>query len=203
MGVRRYRTPDRRRQRSRKPPPTAGFLMAELSRASGTSPVTIKAYVRRGLLARVTFYGNATRYPREHLVRLLAITCLKAQGLRSLDEVRRRLDAWSPAETERWVLEFPLGAVALAALGYDEKKASLADKSKAANTSVPRGNAASASHQRAEALGATLPSESWRRIVLLPGLELHLKHDAAAVSVKLAERMLATYTCLLDGDATA
>jgi DNA-binding transcriptional MerR regulator len=172
--------------------------MAELVLASGTSAVTIKAYVRRGLLARVPFYGNATRYPREHLLRLLAITCLKAQGFKSLDEVRRKLDAWSPAETERWILEFPLHATALAALGYSEQKVPVSAKA-IASSGGAAGTAKQASHRGPEEVGATLPNESWRRMVLLPGLELHLEQGAAPVTVRLAERLLAVYTSLMDG----
>jgi DNA-binding transcriptional MerR regulator len=118
VGTRRfYRAPARHRQRSRKAPPKAGFLIAELAQLSGFAAVTIKAYIRRGLLARVRFYGPATRYTREHLVRLLAVSCSKAQGLKSLDDVRRKLDTLSPSEMERWVLTFPVNATTLAALG--------------------------------------------------------------------------------------
>ncbi len=215
--VRPYRY-DRREKRQRKPPPTAGYLIAELARLSGVSAVTIKAYIRRGLLGRVKFYGTATRYPREHLVRLLAVKYLKALGLKSLDDVRRKLDGWSPTEMERWVLKFPIHRTTLAALGHPEPQkpagpaapvvisatqpsvASSATQPPApANESGATGKAPSHATETAPDLTATLPNESWRRVVLLPGLELHLKHDAAPVTVRLAKRLLATYTELLEG----
>jgi DNA-binding transcriptional MerR regulator len=196
-------------------------LIAELTGFSGVSAVTIKAYIRRGLLARVKFYGTATRYPREHLVRLLAVKCLKAQGFKSLDDVRRKLDGWSPAEMERWVLQFPLQYATLAVLGHpvpakasspaatvesgvtqSPAPASGSDgtqPSASASESGARGKGPSHAKDAAPDPTATLPNESWRRVVLLPGLELHLKHDAAPITARLAQRLLATYTGLLEG----
>jgi DNA-binding transcriptional MerR regulator len=212
-------------------------LIADLSRLSGVSAVTIKAYIRRGLLARVKFYGTATRYPREHLVRLLAVKCLKAQGLKSLDDVRRRLDGWSPSEMERWVLHFPIHPTTLAALGHREATKTNSPAPNAPSepkaASAPSNQSGGAGNRASHATGAapapaarlegtapdltamsdatapdltatldataTFPNESWRRVVLLPGLELHLKHDAAPVTVRLAQRLLATYTELLEG----
>ena len=68
-----------------------------------------------------------------------------------------------------------------------------------ANESGATGKGPSHAKDAAPDPTATLPNESWRRVVLLPGLELHLKHDAAPITARLAQRLLATYTELLEG----
>lgn len=203
--VRHYRRPDRRRNRQRNPPPKAGFLIRELAQYSGVTAATIRTYVQRGLLARVKFYGTATRYPRDHLLRILATQYLRARGFKHLDDVRRKLDSWSPAEMERWLLQFPLHQAALAALGHGAKSTA-APPAEATPSSPPQVNSqvsteASSSPSTNEKLAptATVPHESWRRVVLLPGLELHLKDDAAPIAARLAQRLLATYAELVDG----
>lgn len=98
--------------------------------------VTVKAYIRRGLLARVRFYGAATRYPREHLLRLLAVKYCKAQGIKRLDELRLKLDRWSPEEMEQWVRQFPLEPITLAALDLSKPSPPHASPNPGASTAV-------------------------------------------------------------------
>lgn len=190
--VRPQRYHDTRRNRVRRPPPKAGVSMADLARLSGVAAVTIKAYIRRGLLGRVKFYGSATRYPREHLVRLLAIRFLRGQGMRNLDEIRSKLDAWAPADMERWILEHPLVPATLAALGYPVAAARSADEALGASAKAhvsPLATVAKASN--------VLPVESWRRVMLMPGLELQVRTDAGAIVESVAERLVANFAELL------
>lgn len=183
---------DSRRNRDRKPPPKQGVTMVELAQLSGVAAVTIKTYIHRGLLGRVKFYGSATRYPRGHLVRLLAIRFCRAQGMRQLDEIRRKLDAWAPADMEHWILEHPLAPTTLAALGYPVAAAQGSDSatSPAANLDVSPMNTVAAT-------SGILPTESWRRVMLMPGLELQVRTDAGAVVQSVAERLVANFTELL------
>jgi DNA-binding transcriptional MerR regulator len=59
----------------------------------------VRYYTARGLLPRPGTRGRALTYGRTHLVRLVAIKRLQAQGL-SLDEIAERLDEMSAAQVE-------------------------------------------------------------------------------------------------------
>lgn len=63
----------------------------------------MKRYVRTGLLAPVPFYGTATRYPSDYLVRILALRYWRAAGSKTLAELRRRLDSVTFPEMLTWV----------------------------------------------------------------------------------------------------
>jgi DNA-binding transcriptional MerR regulator len=181
--VRRYRSVDRRHNRKKKKPPTEGYLIDELVRLSGVAGVTIKNYIRRGVLARVKFYGTATRYPRGHLLRLLVIRFLKLNGVRKLDDARRNLDAMTEAEMQRWLLKFPLAPAVVAALGLSPSSTHDTGAQATSTTS---------------SLATTLPNEAWRKVVLMPGLELQLKIDAGPLTVNLANRLLSVFASFLD-----
>lgn len=182
-GVRRYRERDQRRNRKRVPPPTEGFLIEELALLSGFAGVTIKGYIRRGLLARVKFYGNATRYSRSHLLRLLVIRFLRFGSTHKLDEVRRRLDQMSEADMERWIVTFPIHATVLTALGLKP---------------TPKADADAVQTQTTSALVTALPNEAWRKVVLMPGLELQLRSDAPPMTVNMAERLLNAFAGFIE-----
>lgn len=135
---RRYRRPDRRRNRVRRPPPQEGFLVRDLARLAGVSIPTIKRYVRHGLLAPVPFYGTATRYPRDYLTRVLALRYWRAQGNKTLAELRRRLDAVTFAEMQQWVMSHPLSADTAVALRAGSENTAQAG----ASTAGPNASAA-------------------------------------------------------------
>ncbi|HTV23012.1 MAG TPA: MerR family transcriptional regulator [Polyangiaceae bacterium] len=173
--LRRYRRPDRRRNRVRRPPPQEGFLVRDLARLAGVSVPTIKRYVRHGLLAPVPFYGTATRYPHDYLTRVLALRYWRAQGNKTLAELRRRLDEVTITEMEQWVTSHPLPTETAAALRRERE-------------SAPRAESAANAPSAPEAL-LELPAESWQRWMLMPGLELQLKSDAAPITRQLAARL--------------
>lgn len=198
---------DVRQHRQRRPPPKEGFTVRELAKLSGVAAITIKSYVRRGLLGRVKFYGAATRYPREHLLRLLAIRLCQFQGLRHLDEIRRTLDASGPGEMERWVLGYPLPPATLTALGHPPKAkqnketpTATAESTQATQPDTVTAPAPAASvriEPNSTSLNESFPSEPWRRVVLMAGLELQIKADAGPIVQGVAERLLANFAALL------
>jgi DNA-binding transcriptional MerR regulator len=169
-----------------------------LARLAGVSVHTIKRYVRLGLLAPVPFYGTATRYPSDYLVRLLALRYWRAAGSKTLAELRRRLDSVSLAEMEVWVMSHPLPAETAAVLGRATVDA---DGAPARNTSPPAQAGASAQSPSSQLAGADaalqLPAESWQRWMLMPGLELHLKTEAAPITRHLAARLCRAFAAFV------
>lgn len=178
---RRFRYPDRRRHRLRRPPPTAGFLVADLARLAGVAVATIKRYVRHGLLAPVPFYGRATRYPHDYLVRVLALRFYRASGTKTLAELRRRLDSVTLADMERWVIAHPLPPETLAALraGSDPQPQSAASMPQGVSTMLTALNGVGAS--------STLDASGRQRFELMSGLELHLEPNAEPAARHLAD----------------
>jgi DNA-binding transcriptional MerR regulator len=154
-----------------------------LAKLAAVSVQTVKRYVRHGLLAPVPFRGTATRYPRDYLVRLLALRYWRADGSKTLAELRRRLDAVTFAEMQTWVTSHPLSADTAAELHSDTVSAHGAQ--------AQPGTSVSSSSNPLESPDALLqmPAESWQRWTLMPGLELHLKTDAAPITRGLAARL--------------
>jgi DNA-binding transcriptional MerR regulator len=188
MPRRRYRHPDRRRHRVRQPPPTEGFLVADLARLAGVSIPTVKRYVRHGLLAPVPFRGTATRYPPDYLVRVLALRYWRASGIKTLAELRRRLDSVAFAEMVTWVMSHPLPADTAAALRAGGAPGTAGED---ASRTLQGGMAASSFSSPIDGPDASLllPAESWQRWALMPGLEIHLKTDAAPITRQFAARL--------------
>jgi DNA-binding transcriptional MerR regulator len=189
-------------------PPAEGWPIAELAKLSGLAAATIKNYVKLGLLAPVVFRGTATRYPRAHLLRLLAIRHLKLDGYFDLKAIRRKLDTWGPVELEAWVLQRGARPKVINAL-------------RAAGTRpAPAPSAASAPPTLAPALvpGARLPgtqlpesqpqlnasslvhTEDWQRLVFLPGLELQVQRSAGPAVQRMAERLCAAFTAASEAE---
>jgi DNA-binding transcriptional MerR regulator len=192
--------PDLRKHRVRRPVAAEGWGIAELAKFVTLSPQTIKGYVRRGLLAQVEFRGTATRYPRGHLLRLLAIRYLQLEGPTDFVSIRRQLDAWAPADLEAWVLKRTVRPDVLEALRGSagapqralEASASLSPHRTPFSTEHPALSGA--------AKGASpFAAEAWQRVELLPGLELHLRSDAGPLARRMAERLYAAFTDAIAG----
>jgi DNA-binding transcriptional MerR regulator len=72
---------------------TAGYRIEDLSRLSGTTVRTIRAYTDRGLLPRPERSGRANVYGPEHLARLRQIAGLLDRGY-TLASIKELLAAW-------------------------------------------------------------------------------------------------------------
>ncbi len=176
------RARDRLRRRRKTRAPKTGWVISELAALTGQSPRTIRYYLQQGVLTRPAFHGTATRYGREHLLRLLGIERLKREGLRKLAIIKQRLDAAGEAELlAAAVASVPSAAVATA-LGLEVAGASGAAGAPSV-VSMDRG--ADSSQRAAE------PGEPWRRIALLPGLELLLAENASPAVRQVALQMQA------------
>jgi DNA-binding transcriptional MerR regulator len=78
------------------------MTIAELAAGAGVSVRTVRFYGERGLLPAAVFRARATRYLPEHARVLAAIVKMRAEGVR-LDAIKKRLQAMSPEEVERFV----------------------------------------------------------------------------------------------------
>jgi hypothetical protein len=155
-----------------------------LARLAGVAIPTVKRYVRHGLLAPVRFYGRATRYPRDYLVRILALRFYRASGTKTLAELRRRLDSVTFAEMETWVMAHPLPPETLAALRAGSDSPQQHNTSSAPH-SAPALLAAHALNERSAA--PSLGASGWQRFQLMPGLELQIEPNAEPAARHLAD----------------
>jgi DNA-binding transcriptional MerR regulator len=110
------RSPDLRTRRKRTAPPTVGWLKSELAKLAHVAPTTIAKYVKAGLLPSAEFRGTATRYTRVHLLRLLAIRYLRAEGLMPLQRIKNLLARMTAEQLEMLVVSRTKAPALLAAL---------------------------------------------------------------------------------------
>jgi DNA-binding transcriptional MerR regulator len=154
-------------RRSRAAPKT-GWSLRELAALAGVSPRTVRLYLHHQLLPRPAFKGSATRYQRRQLLWLCAIRQLRQTEKLELKAIRTRLNALSAPELEAFVAKQRTGGELAAALGVHPPAPAIAAIS-------------------APSSGARTPR--WSRIELALGLELHLREDASASVLELAERL--------------
>src|SRR5262249_46789061 len=119
------------------------------------------------------FRGTATRYGREHLLRLAAIGVLKEKERLHLDAVRRRLQALTPAQLETYapIVEPP-------------PPASVAPAVEQAPVALESAPAVSPFGALAP---STYASDRWDRLALLPGVELFVRADASPLARRLVQ----------------
>jgi len=142
------------------------YSVEELTAAAGVSVRTLRYYIAEGLLAGPSTRGKSARYTPEHLWRLLLIRQLSGQHL-PLAQVRERLARLSGSEVRRLVeLEKPT---------VRSPRAYLEDLLARARTAAPVA--------RAE------PVDTWRRLTLKPGIELHVRADAETRYASLLGRL--------------
>jgi len=197
----------------------SGYKLAELANAVGMSPRTVRLYVKQGMLPAPVFRGWATTYSEECLVRLRAIRRLRKEERLGLDEVRRRVAKSSLAELAALAGEpprppAPASAPAVAPASAPAGAAPPPGAAPPAGAPPPPGAPTSASAPPAEVAPVPAPDESspatfaastpasdavpaggipWERFDLLPGLELHLRSDAAPIIRRIAAEIRAHY----------
>jgi DNA-binding transcriptional MerR regulator len=140
----------------------SSYSIDELAAACGVTPRAIRYYVQKDILPAPTFRGSQTRYSAEHRLRLDAIRYLRKVKKMKLAAIRRQI----------------------AKLDVDQLAALLPPPPPAppppavASAGVAIGTPANAT---ASAFGA-----GWSRLVLVPGLEVHLAADASALARRIA-----------------
>lgn len=142
--------------------------MREIGAQIGMSQRAMRAWLKAGLIPRVPFRGTATRYPPEALTQARRVRELRDQRL-DFEQIRRRLAAEQAAA---------------------EKARIEAEAAKAAATSAPPQVIETTPIAPATTAG---PGDTWQRIVLLPGLELHVRSDGGALLQRLAAEIRTNY----------
>jgi DNA-binding transcriptional MerR regulator len=138
------------------------WKLEELAKRAGVSARTIRYYVQRGLLPAPEFHGRDTTYNDHHLSRLKAIRKLQERFL-PLDAIEQELSRRSAEEIRK--------------LGE--------------SVGVVRGHHPYREPPAPRPAPAPAPVESWRRIELAPGLEIHVSDRADAMTRSLAEELRA------------
>ena len=130
--------------------------LEEVAQRAGISARTVRYYVQRGLLPPPSFRGKDSSYGHTHLTRLKVIRALQA-AFYPLESIKAVLDSKDDHALLE-LLKAPL-VPPVVSLAVD------------ASTNVPKPKTT----PRAKA-----PEEgnTWRRIVLRPGVELHVKEGA-------------------------
>lgn len=200
---------DYRRGRKRLPPPTRGWLKPELAALVYTRPSTISRYIKQRLIPAPVFRGTATRYQRIHLLSLLAIRSLRANGVTYIADLKKWLDRMTATELNAWVLGRSLPSNARKALMLDAELDAPAPVNPVLSSELP---AVSAQHAAiAPALGAEqvrtsearartaethatdeplfLP-RTWHEVQLLPGVILKWQPDVTAKAQHVARLVL-------------
>ncbi len=144
-----------------------GATSAEIHARYGTGPRTLSKYADLGLIARPKLRGRHTTYPPEQVTRIAAIQVLKAQGY-LLSEMRHALSKLSAAE--------------LRALAYP-----------AAPAAPPAPPAQPTMQAAAATTTMEIAGHVWRRVTLLPGLELSVAADATAFVLRIAGEIATRY----------
>jgi DNA-binding transcriptional MerR regulator len=130
--------------------------------------------VQRGLLPAPAFHGRDTTYSRGHLLRLQVIKKLQ-EGHLPLDEIQAKIGAASEKELER---------ILASADGSAPPKGA---------ASSNRGGRNPAPEEPPSKEAASEARERWERIHLMPGLELHVRSDAAADARRAALEIQSQY----------
>lgn len=159
------------------------YKIDELAHKANVSPRTIRYYVQRGLLPAPEFRGKDTAYGHAHLLRLRAIKRLQQSHL-PLDEIQARIASASERDLER------------IASGDAED----ARRSPSPAPPAPPKAPVSGSPYRFPGYQDPLPgpatplaSETWERVRIAPGLELHLRGDAGPEARRVAREILSQY----------
>lgn len=165
-----------RKRRTRRASPTfqpGGFTLAEVAAQAGIQPRTVAFYIREGLLPPARFRGPATRYEREHLVRIVAIKKLQREEKLSLAHVKRRLRTLTPEQIEE------LGGGELAN-GDAAKYSGAAGAPTVATGAVASGPTSST-------------MTTWERLEILPGIELLVRSNVSAHARRVVREIEAQF----------
>jgi DNA-binding transcriptional MerR regulator len=163
------------------------LTIEELAERSGVSIRTIRFYITEGLLPAPQSRGRNAAYTEEALDRLILIQKLKDAHL-PLKEIRDQLDSLSPARIHQLASEQDLN-LPNQTVTFGEQDQQLTEASSALNYISRVLDARSAYHTPPQSkqllMGKAVPvmgspapqepEESWRRIEIAPGIELHIR----------------------------
>ena len=142
------------------------FKLQGLADAADVTPRTVRYYIAQGLMPSPGRLGANTRYGREHLERLRLIRSLQDEGL-PLAEIRDRVT------DQLAMMSAPMLAEA------------------SPRPLAPMLRRVSNDPSALEPPNAAAGRSSWDRIVLAPGIELHLQRPASPDTLSMVDTILA------------
>jgi DNA-binding transcriptional MerR regulator len=145
---------------------TLGWTIDELSKLLGLTRRRIRFYIEVRLLPPPGRSRTPARYGWQHAVGLLAILRWRREEKLSIEAMRERLSSWTPADLEA----FALGG-------------------------APEGVRRATRRSAPIRVDAPITAPTWHRLLLAPGLELHVLADAPA-PVRRAARAIADHAQL-------
>lgn len=189
------------------------YTLNELADAAKTTPRTIRYYTAEGLLPPPDARSRVALYSDDHLLRLRLIARLKAAHL-PLSEIRSQLAALSTAQIAAMLdddhsppdsavdyiarllpqpsrvrlRESSPGAPSIYSAAADQ----VLDEPRAALPPRPPVSSLRAPFGRGQAQSIPDDAERWRRVVIAPGVELHLREpldDRAAHAIDHLRRL--------------
>lgn len=183
------------------------FTTEELSHLTSVPVRTIRYYIAEGLLPGSSARGKGAAYTDEHLLRLRLIRLLAERRV-PLADIKERLAGLTLndlrlllAEEEHHTRQMELATEHSSPREYVSKLLERARQSRspaaaeparesptpqervAPSTPPPRGERPAPETRRAA-------SETWRRVELAPGVEVHIRADAESSQKPLIERLL-------------
>ncbi|HSN97624.1 MAG TPA: MerR family transcriptional regulator [Candidatus Nanopelagicales bacterium] len=167
-----------------------GYTLEELIRQAGVTVRALRYYRERRVLPQPELRGRHTRYDEEYLLRLRVILHLRRTERLGLEAIRNRLAGLGAAGLRALLPPEERGAEDVAPAAAPAPVDTLAGAAGA--QSVVEGEAP----QPVSADGtakAPRAAERWDRIVLVAGLELHVRADAGALIQRLAQEIQAQY----------
>jgi DNA-binding transcriptional MerR regulator len=190
------------------------YTLEELASLSGLSLRTVRFYIQQGLLPGPDTRGKNARYTKEHLERLELIQHFKNLYL-PLQEIRRVMENMTPTEVNfllhsqdpivscepiidnlgNTLAAPPSGQSALDYIqNLEEAQSKIQSvstgwKSQPANPQATR-QPSPLSPSRLSASPANDLSETWQRIVIKEGVELHLREPVTPEDQKEIERIV-------------
>ncbi len=179
------------------------YLIHDLAKLAGVSPRTIRYYTQEGLLPEPASHGKFAYYNQEHLARLRLIQKLKIsylplkeikQLLNSLtfDEVQAMLQGGKAEKMQQFIMAEPKAKQAQpgseSAVDYI---ANLLKKQTELRSPAPAKPSAPLPPRQTEPrYAASSPPESWRRIVIAPGVEIQVKEPLSKQDQERLEELI-------------
>jgi len=169
-------------------------VLREFIALTELSSRTLRYYVQCGLLPAPPFRGTSTRYQRLHLLRALAVRRFKAESDLTLVAIRKRLDQMEEPELVAYVSALPLSNTIATALELPPPVTISVNEP--ANDSAKAVSAAPAVTETIESSVRVLSEwlgDSWHRLQLLPGLELHVAAGASPLVQRIVREIYEQY----------
>ena len=156
------------------------YSIQQLAQKAGVSVRTIRFYISEGLLAAPPTRGKYSVYNDEYLDRLELIRRLKDSFL-PLKAIRDRVTGLSWDEVKQALAQPPTPAL-------DREESASGESALRYLSRYLTASPAAAPRVSAKRAPAP-PPESWERLTLAPGIELHIRSDASPAHQRLARQI--------------